>query len=210
MGSPGAAPDIMNLLGGSGGQPAGNERRQTEDPFADAHPLDAFLAGPAPSDEGPRAAEPRPTPVEHVFFRPPETQAIPEGYDLLSDALPTPAGSPMWGADPCRQCPSPSRRRLPSGRPRPSPARSWSFPSTWTWTWSRDSGLWSPRPLGCPAPSQCPARCPRHPGRRPFPAPGSGAGASRPIAAATERPSPSSPHRHRRSPARPRPPPATF
>jgi type VI secretion system protein len=94
MESPGSAPDIMNLLGGSGGQPAGNEQRQTEDPFADAHPLDAFLTGPAPMDEGPRAAEPHPTPVEHVFFRAPESQAIPDGYDLLSDALPTPAGVP--------------------------------------------------------------------------------------------------------------------
>ena len=114
MESPGAAPDIMNLLGGSGGQPAGNERRQTDDPFADAHPLDAFLAGPAPNDVEPRAAEPRPTPVEHVFFRPPETQAIPEGYDLLSDALPTPAGSPIGGPIPPPK---------PIAEPQPPPRR---------------------------------------------------------------------------------------
>ncbi len=97
IGSPGGAPDIMNLLGGNSGQPAGNKQRQTEDPFADAHPLDPFLAGPAPVDEGPRAAEPHPTPVEHVFFRAPEIQAIPDGYDLLSDALPTPTGAPAGG-----------------------------------------------------------------------------------------------------------------
>ena len=124
MGSPGAAPDIMNLLGGSGGQPAGNERRQTDDPFADAHPLDAFLAGPAPNDEEPRAAEPRPTPVEHVFFRPPETQAIPDGYDLLSDALPTPAGAPIWGPVPPPKPiaePQPPPRRVGRARPRLGP-----------------------------------------------------------------------------------------
>ncbi|MFY9974853.1 MAG: type VI secretion system-associated FHA domain protein TagH [Chromatiaceae bacterium] len=87
MEAPGPEPDIMDLLGGSGGEPRGSDRAPSQDPFSDARPLDPFLAGPAPQDEGPRAAEPRQTPVEHVFFRPPESQPIPEGYDLLSDAL---------------------------------------------------------------------------------------------------------------------------
>ncbi len=87
MERPGGAPDIMNLLGGSGEQPAEGGRKTVEDPFADALPLDPFLSGPAPVDEESRAAEPRRTPVEHVHFRPPETSPIPEGYDLLSDEL---------------------------------------------------------------------------------------------------------------------------
>ena len=106
LASPGPAPDIMNLLGGSGGQPAGDLHRQSEDPFADAHPLDAFLEGPAAQEQGPRAAEPRQTPVEHVFFRPPEVQSIPDDYDLLSDALPLPgdrsAGAPSRSPEPPR------------------------------------------------------------------------------------------------------------
>ena len=95
MQSPGAGPNIMDLLGG-GGHPAGNDRGPAEDPFADAHLMDPFLTGPAAVVESPRAAEPRQTPVEHVFFRPPETQAIPEDYDLLNDALPTPESAPAW------------------------------------------------------------------------------------------------------------------
>lgn len=95
MGHPEAAPDIMDLLGGSGGQPAAHAQGQTGDPFADAHAMDAFLTGPASMDERPRPAESRPTPVEHVFFRPPQTQAIPDGYDLLSDELPAPTDTPV-------------------------------------------------------------------------------------------------------------------
>jgi type VI secretion system protein len=60
-----------------------------------------MLAGPAPEDSGPRAAEPHRTPVEHVFFRPPETQAppspaqeIPEEYDLLGDDAAAEPGPP--------------------------------------------------------------------------------------------------------------------
>jgi len=95
IGGPGAAPDIMELLGGSSGQPAGNDGLPPEDPFADAHPLDAFLTGPAPEDDAPRAAEPHPTPVENVYFRSPEIQAFPDGYDLMSDELPCQTGAPV-------------------------------------------------------------------------------------------------------------------
>jgi type VI secretion system protein len=96
MVAPGPAPDIMELLGGSGGEPAGLDRMPSADPFADARPLDPFLEGPAPQDAEPRAAEPRQTPVEHVFFRPPESQPIPEDYDLLSDELLPLSGAPDW------------------------------------------------------------------------------------------------------------------
>jgi type VI secretion system protein len=122
MQSPGPEPDIMDLLGGSGGQPASKDRGPSDDPFADAHPLDAFLAGPAPVDEGPQAAEPRATPVEHVFFRPPESQPIPEGYDLLSDELPTP------DAAPARQ---PAREPAPGEEPQqPPPPEAGSIPGS--------------------------------------------------------------------------------
>lgn len=100
MVGPGPAPDIMELLGGSGGRPAGLDRAPSADPFADARPLDPFLEGPAPQDAGPRAAEPRPTPVEHVFFRPPESEPIPEDYDLLRDELPPLSGTPDWEPPP--------------------------------------------------------------------------------------------------------------
>lgn len=100
MVGPGPAPDIMELLGGSGGAPAGLDRAPSGDPFADARPLDPFLAGPVPQDAEPRAAEPRHTPVEHVFFRPPESQPIPEDYDLLRDELPPPSGAPALAPPP--------------------------------------------------------------------------------------------------------------
>jgi type VI secretion system protein len=100
MVAPGPAPDIMELLGGSGGQPARLDRVPSADPFADARPLDPFLEGPTPQDAGPRAAEPRPTPVEHVFFRPPESEPIPEDYDLLRDELPPLSGAPDWEPPP--------------------------------------------------------------------------------------------------------------
>ena len=76
IGAPEAAPDIMELLGGSGGTPSGHEAMPPEDPFGDAHPLDAFLTGPAPSDDAPRAAEPSPTPAENVYFRPPDRKSV--------------------------------------------------------------------------------------------------------------------------------------
>jgi type VI secretion system FHA domain protein len=106
MAGPGPALDIMELLGGSGGEPPGLDRLPVADPFADAWPLDPFLAGPAPQEEGPRAAEPRQTPVEHVFFRPPESQPIPEDYDLLRDELPPLSGTPDPGLLPRAQAPS--------------------------------------------------------------------------------------------------------
>ncbi len=87
MEQPGRAADIMELLGGGGTGPADRDHPPAEDPFADAQALDPFLSGPVPEDQGPRAAEPRLTPVEHVHFRPPDTAPIPEGYDLLADEL---------------------------------------------------------------------------------------------------------------------------
>jgi type VI secretion system FHA domain protein len=114
----GPAQDIMDLLGGAGGQPAGEDLGRAADPFLDAHPLDAFLEGPASMDEGPRAAEPRPTPVEHVFFRPPETQAIPEEYDLLNDELLTPQDASVG-----HLAPGPRQESEPAAEiSRPAPA----------------------------------------------------------------------------------------
>lgn len=111
---PGPAPDIMDLLGGHGGEPAGGNGASIDDPFADARPLDSLLTGPASQDEEPRAAEPRQTPVEHVFFRAPESQRIPEDYDLLRDALLTP--TPQVSAH--EPTPPPSR----GGAETPAPA----------------------------------------------------------------------------------------
>ncbi|MGE5152924.1 MAG: type VI secretion system-associated FHA domain protein TagH [Bdellovibrio bacteriovorus] len=128
MVGPGPAPDIMELLGGSGGEPPGADRVPVADPFADARPLDPFLAGPAPQEDGPRAAEPRPTPVEHVFFRPPESQPIPEGYDLLRDELPIAPATPNWEPAPA-EGPEPGPESeppvMPPGSAAPGAATDW-------------------------------------------------------------------------------------
>ncbi len=114
----GAALDILDLLDhptpgiapGTGTAP----RPETQNPFADALALDPFLAGPAAPAETPLSA-PRPTPFEHVHFRPPEIgpspapvsapvsapgavpdrPLVPDDYDLLADALGTPAVDPF-------------------------------------------------------------------------------------------------------------------
>jgi type VI secretion system FHA domain protein len=122
----GPAQDIMALLGGAGGQPAGKDLGRAEDPFLDAHPLDAFLEGPAPMDDGPKAAEPRLTPVEHVFFRPPETQAIPEEYDLLNDELRTPRDASVGHLAPK---PGPASEPAADAQ-RPTPAEAGSSPDS--------------------------------------------------------------------------------
>ena len=109
----GQSADILDLLGG-GEQPrtgpgGGSQSRLRDQPFADAAALGSRLVGPA------RAAEPQSapelTPVEHVCFRPPQPQvlpqvppqAIPEGYDILQDIWtgprepsPPPATPPTW------------------------------------------------------------------------------------------------------------------
>ena len=102
----GAMTDILDLLD-SGGSPPGYvsghqagavptttlppvEYHLTDDPFADASPLDDALAGPAmnaPAQEAPH----RQTPVEHVFYRPAERQPMPDDYDLLSDVWISPS-----------------------------------------------------------------------------------------------------------------------
>jgi type VI secretion system protein len=91
MQMPEGSQDIMALLGGSPGQPSPHAVTP-RDPFADAQALDAALYGPAPDAE-PAGAQHRPTPVEHAYFRPPETQPIPEDFDLLA-GLPLTPGAP--------------------------------------------------------------------------------------------------------------------
>jgi type VI secretion system FHA domain protein len=97
---PGAGEDILDLLGGSE-SPAGGQNRldRAADRFADpGGGLDDLLNDP----EAGRGAEPTPTPVDQVFFRPPTTAQIPEDYDLLADSeAPTDGGddrAPTAGA----------------------------------------------------------------------------------------------------------------
>lgn len=95
----GQTADILDLLGGGGhGEPPspaplGAGAHLIEDPFADAASLDSKLAA------APPPAEPsgtyQPTPVEQVYFRPPEPQAIPDDYDILSDAWLGPPAAPQ-------------------------------------------------------------------------------------------------------------------
>ncbi|NCA70824.1 MAG: type VI secretion system-associated FHA domain protein TagH [Sphingobacteriia bacterium] len=102
----GPSADILDLLGegerrGAPAQPSpAAVAHLIDDPFADAAALDSKLAAapPAPEPSGPY----RPTPVEHVYFRPPEPQDIPDDYDLLSDA---------WSSAPAATAPAdgPSR-----------------------------------------------------------------------------------------------------
>ncbi len=149
MAGPGPAPDIMDLLGGSGGQPSGKDQGPALDPFADARPLDPFLAAPAPQDEGPRAAEPRLTPVEHVFFRPPESQPIPEDYDLLQDALVTPVPAPVV---PGPESLPPARAELPRTPPADTgPPPDWGL-DPWLEPDQGPAGPGQPLP-GSPAPA---------------------------------------------------------
>lgn len=134
----GQSADILDLLGG-GEQPqqgpgAGSVSRLRDQPFADAAALDSRLVGPA------RAAEPQSapelTPVEHVCFRPPQPQvlpqvppqAIPEGYDILRDIWtgpgepsPSPATTPSWVNTPSWSEVAPEDEQRPHSAP-PSPA----------------------------------------------------------------------------------------
>lgn len=93
----GPTADILDLLGDSGAAPSSpGVLDAAEQPFADARGLDELLSGPADAHSAPESAEPRATPVDQVFFNPPEMVAIPDGYDLLRDA--EPPSSPL--ADP--------------------------------------------------------------------------------------------------------------
>jgi type VI secretion system protein len=94
----GAAPDILDLLGAGG---TGEARPDTQgdatpnlvdDPFADAVSFDSKLAG-APAS-APRKGTDHQTPVENVYFRPPEVQPIPDDYDVLNDVWAAPLDQP--------------------------------------------------------------------------------------------------------------------
>ena len=134
----GQSADILDLLGG-GEQPhegpgGVSPSRLRDQPFADAAALDSRLVGPA------RAAEPQSapelTPVEHVCFRPPQPQvlpqvppqAIPDGYDILRDIWtgpgepsPSPATTPSWVNTPSWSEVAPEDEQPPHSAP-PSPA----------------------------------------------------------------------------------------
>jgi type VI secretion system protein len=94
----GATTDILDLLAPIDGRrsvadviPAQSvPNHLSDDPFADALPLDEALSGPA-GESPPNEAQLRHTPVEHVFYRPRERQAVPDDYDLLNDSWPNPA-----------------------------------------------------------------------------------------------------------------------
>ncbi|MCF8002683.1 MAG: type VI secretion system-associated FHA domain protein TagH [Chromatiaceae bacterium] len=100
--------DILDLLGEShNASSSSGALGAAEEAFADARPLDELLTGPTEPQSVPDFAESRPTPVDQVFFRPPETAAIPDGYDLLSDAEPETSPST---APPPRPSPGGGRR----------------------------------------------------------------------------------------------------
>jgi type VI secretion system FHA domain protein len=108
--------DILDLLGGGGelreSGLTGTSPRLSDDPFADAAALDSKLAGAAQGAE-PQAAQP-PTPVEHVYFRPPAPQAIPDDYDIFSDAWTAPSERPRAGtATPSPNGPGPVEMLIP-------------------------------------------------------------------------------------------------
>lgn len=87
----GPAADILDLLGDTGDAPSSRGVLEAaEEPFADARPLDELLSGPTDPQSEPVSAEPRSTPMEQVFFNPPDIAAIPDEYDLLQDAEPPP------------------------------------------------------------------------------------------------------------------------
>lgn len=129
----GQAADILDLLGG-GEQPrgvpgAGSQPRLRDQPFADAAALDSRLAGPARSAV-PQSA-PELTPVEHVCYRPPQPQVlpqtIPEGYDVLRDIWTGPGEpSPSPATTPPRSEVALGDDQRPSPAP-PSPATPWDF-----------------------------------------------------------------------------------
>ncbi|RKT46308.1 type VI secretion system-associated FHA domain protein TagH [Thiocapsa rosea] len=95
LSKPGPRTDILDLLNpGDAAEPRSDSLdaatpHLVDDPFADASPLDSRLAA-APKDAHPKGASHQ-TPVESVFFRPPEIQSIPDDYDILND---------VWAAPP--------------------------------------------------------------------------------------------------------------
>ncbi|WP_295391112.1 type VI secretion system-associated FHA domain protein TagH [uncultured Thiodictyon sp.] len=129
---PGAAPDIMDLLTPASTDPASARAAgafslsKASDPFADAQALDPFLGGPATPAEA-ALASPRPTPLEHVHFSPPQAAGsaaapaaplVPDDYDLLADAPGSHAGDPFADfADPAAEPPRP----VPPAPPVPPP-----------------------------------------------------------------------------------------
>ncbi len=126
----GPAADILDLLADSGDAPSSpGVLDAADEAFADARPLDELLSGPTDAQSAPESAESRPTPVDQVFFHPPEMAAIPDGYDLLRDAEPPksppaappiapelPEFSPVPPTDSPRK-PSPGRAKAASAEP---------------------------------------------------------------------------------------------
>jgi type VI secretion system FHA domain protein len=95
LSKPGPRTDILDLLNAGGGAEPRIDSLDaatphlSDDPFADASPLDSRLA--AGRKEAPPKGVSHQTPVENVYFRPPEIQAIPDNYDILND---------VWAAPP--------------------------------------------------------------------------------------------------------------
>jgi type VI secretion system protein len=125
LSTPGQSQDIMALLGGAAGQPAESGPGPASNPFADARPLDSFLAGPAPAAEE-ALATPRPTSMEHAFYRPPDTEVIPDDYNILDDLYSAPAPRPgvrhaPESADAFQDHPAPRPKRASPNGHAPGP-----------------------------------------------------------------------------------------
>jgi type VI secretion system protein len=121
LSKPGPRTDILDLLNqGDGAEPRIDSLdaatpHLVDDPFADASPLDSRLA--AGRKEAPPKGVSHQTPVENVYFRPPEIQAIPDNYDILND---------VWAAPPEDVSPNDNSAASapPPSPPRPSPQES--------------------------------------------------------------------------------------
>lgn len=119
LSKPGPRTDILDLLSqGNGAGPRSDSLdaatpRLVDDPFDDASPLDSRLA--AVQKEAPPKGASHQTPVENVYFRPPEIQAIPDNYDILND---------VWAAPPEHALQSDtSASSAPPSNPPPSSSR---------------------------------------------------------------------------------------
>ncbi|WP_296701011.1 type VI secretion system-associated FHA domain protein TagH [Thiocapsa sp. UBA6158] len=115
LSKPGPRTDILDLLNAGGGAEPRIDSLDaatphlSDDPFADASPLDSRLA--AGRKEAPPRGVSHQTPVENVYFRPPEIQAIPDNYDILND---------VWAAPPEGEAHNDkSASRSPPGPPEP-------------------------------------------------------------------------------------------